>query len=171
MRQLESYEEEKMKLNLGCGKDIREGWVNVDWVDAPGIDMVLDISDHLPFPSNSVSEVLVSHVLEHIIDWEAVVIEIWRILKPGGTVKIIVPYGLELQTYHKRFFDEKTLDGFIEGSQFYDSPSLEGHPVFRCLRMDVDRRFPFAWHVKKYLGVMPPLGPKAIISWDLEKIA
>lgn len=169
MRELEPHEEEKMKLNLGCGKDLWEGWVNIDWVDAPGVDMVLDISKPLPLPNNSISEVLVSHVLEHIIDWESVIIEIWRILEPGGTLKIIVLYGLELQTYHKRFFDEKTLDGFIAGSQFYDSPSLEGHPVFTCRRKVAYREYPFAWHLERHLGIRLPIGRKSIMEWVLVK--
>ena len=159
-----------MKLNLGCGTDIKHGWVNIDRFPGPGVNHVQDITDPLPFDDEAVEEVLASHVLEHLAEWENVVLEIHRVLKVGGKLTIRVPYGLCLQTYHKRFFDELTLDGFIQQSQFFKSPSIEGFPVFKCLEKSVDRDYPFAWHVKRYLGLMLPLGPKAIITWVLEKV-
>ena len=33
------------KLNLGCGKDIREGFTNVDIRPLPGVDIVADVRD------------------------------------------------------------------------------------------------------------------------------
>jgi predicted SAM-dependent methyltransferase len=39
------------KLNLGCGKDIRKGWTNLDCVNLPGVDIVHNIN-YLPLPFN-----------------------------------------------------------------------------------------------------------------------
>lgn len=36
-------------LNLGCGTDIRSGWVNLDSAELPGVDVVHDL-DRLPLP-------------------------------------------------------------------------------------------------------------------------
>ena len=45
------------KLNFGCGKDIREGWVNLDCVALPGIDAIHDLNKFpLPFEDNSFDE-------------------------------------------------------------------------------------------------------------------
>lgn len=45
----------------------------------------------LPIRSNSVDVVLCSHMLEHVHDAEAVVNEVWRVLKPNGLVVVIAP--------------------------------------------------------------------------------
>lgn len=54
-----------MKLNLGCGGDIREGWVNIDlFVDIPGVTKA-DICD-LQLPPDSVDYIIAQDVIEHI---------------------------------------------------------------------------------------------------------
>jgi hypothetical protein len=35
-----------VKLNLGCGPDIREGYINIDVRELPGVDVCMDISDY-----------------------------------------------------------------------------------------------------------------------------
>ena len=53
-----------MKLNLGCGNDLKEGYVNVDIVDYGG-NTIHDINKFpYPFEDNTFDEVLASHVLE-----------------------------------------------------------------------------------------------------------
>ena len=37
------------KLHLGAGAEIKEGWVNLDSRDLPGIDVVRDVLDGIPF--------------------------------------------------------------------------------------------------------------------------
>ena len=56
-----------MKLNLGCGSKILEGYTNVDKFDYYKPDIVHDLEvTPYPFKENSVDEILMSHVLEHI---------------------------------------------------------------------------------------------------------
>lgn len=38
-----------MKLNLGCGNDIREGWVNLDINKKEGVNVVHDLNE-VPLP-------------------------------------------------------------------------------------------------------------------------
>ncbi len=84
-----------LKLNLGCGKVPIEGYVNVDRRPAPGVDLVVDLQrTSWPFRDSQFDEVLASHILEHLIDMEAAMREIHRVMKPGGLLKILVPYGL-----------------------------------------------------------------------------
>ena len=98
-------EQEPVRLNLGCGRNILEGWWNVDRVKLPGVDIVAeldrvsfvnffgDIEYHLPFEDNSVDEFLLSHVLEHITHTLPLMQELYRIAKPNALCTIRVPHG------------------------------------------------------------------------------
>lgn len=97
-------EQEKVKLNLGCGRNILEGWVNIDRVELPGVDVVAELDQRivlggiapirwLPFDDNSVDEFLLSHVLEHITHTLPLMQELHRIAKPGAKMVIRVPHG------------------------------------------------------------------------------
>lgn len=104
------------QLNIGCGRDIREGWVNLDITPLPGVDVVHDIGQvPLPFPSDEFDFVLCKDVLEHI-DYVATLREIHRILKPGGKVEIQVPHFTSKDAYsdptHIRFFSINTFRYF-----------------------------------------------------------
>ncbi|HMS56766.1 MAG TPA: methyltransferase domain-containing protein [Fimbriimonadaceae bacterium] len=82
----------RTKLNLGCGHDVREGWVNVD--KFPASDSVVQADfPYLPFEDNTSEEVVLSHVLEHFgyAEGEILVREIHRVLGPGGVATIEVP--------------------------------------------------------------------------------
>jgi predicted SAM-dependent methyltransferase len=81
-----------VKLNLGCGIDVRPGWTNVDKFPADQSVVQADFPI-LPFNNDTADEVLLSHVLEHFgfKDGETLCREIQRVLKPGGTAYIEVP--------------------------------------------------------------------------------
>ena len=56
-----------MKLNLGCGSKILADYTNVDKFNyyKPQITHDLEVTPY-PFEDDSVDEILLSHVLEHI---------------------------------------------------------------------------------------------------------
>lgn len=86
-----------LRLNVGCGFDYREGFVNIDGSDAlPKIDQVIDLgkdrlSDH--YEPETVDHILANDFIEHHYHWEAVglMTEFYTLLRPGGFVEIRVP--------------------------------------------------------------------------------
>jgi len=82
-----------MKLNLGCGNKIKEGFIGIDKIDF-GFNKVVDLEkDKLPFEDNSVDYILANHFIEHLKDVKNCLNECWRVLKPDGIIEIIVPHG------------------------------------------------------------------------------
>ena len=54
-----------MKLNIGAGKEILEGYIQHDIADLPGIDIVHDLNIYpWPWKSNSIDEILILDVLD-----------------------------------------------------------------------------------------------------------
>ena len=164
---------EVLKLNLGCGRTIIPGWINVDYRPGPGVDVVADLENPLPWSDNTVDEVLASHVLEHLVRWEYTVEEVHRILKPGGRFTIHVPYGPDHFTGHIRTFTSCTLDGFIEGLAFNER-GLDSIPLYRQISRSYRRSFPYRWAINRYTGLKIPqygrIGWRKEISWELEKV-
>ena len=81
-----------MKLNLGCGRDYRKGYVNLDISDSVGADVVYDMQRGIPFDENYFDEVLVNNSLTQIRDGEKFVYvmnEIHRVC--NGDIYIRVP--------------------------------------------------------------------------------
>ena len=99
---------ERMKLNLGCGKDYIDGWVNVDLYDDSKCDVVYDL-EKFPWPweDNSVSEILIKHTLEHLgEDWKVyikVLQEMYRICEDDAEINVFVP-----SPWHRNFTDDPT---------------------------------------------------------------
>jgi ubiquinone/menaquinone biosynthesis C-methylase UbiE len=81
------------KLNLGCGEDIRKGYLNVDFIKKPGVNIQLNLNKlPLPFEDNSFEEILLLNILEHVNDPWLLMCEVYRISKPNSIIKIITPH-------------------------------------------------------------------------------
>lgn len=97
-----------MKLNLGCGHDQKDGFVNVDVSDLVKPDQVVDLEAlPLPWDDDSVDEILIKHTLEHLAqkpgDYIALMAEIWRICRHDAIMTIIVPHHR-----HDHFINDPT---------------------------------------------------------------
>jgi ubiquinone/menaquinone biosynthesis C-methylase UbiE len=104
------------KLNIGCGRDYREGYLNVDISPEVGADVVCDIQKDIPFGDNEFDEVLCNNVLTQIADSDKflfVMNELWRITK--GSVIVRVP----LATHPCAFQDPMDSRRFTEESFTY----------------------------------------------------
>jgi len=110
-------------LHLGCGQNYRKGWINVDKVHSVKADVYHDLEvTPWPFADDSVGFIEMYAVLEHLSDTLASLGELHRILQPGGTVHIHVPYACSVWAFqdptHKRYFTERTLDYVKDGFDY-----------------------------------------------------
>ena len=84
-----------IKLNLGCGARLFEGFVNVDKYGKPDVKHDLE-QFPWPWPDSSVVEVQLIHVLEHLGGDPDVFIgimkELYRVCRAGARVHIVVPH-------------------------------------------------------------------------------
>ncbi len=110
-----------MKLNLGCGTQKIGGYVNCDISPQVKPDLILNIEGTLPFKDNSVDEIVMIHVLEHVHNFIQLMQEIWRISEKNAQIRVRVPFYASLFAYidptHVRFFTPFTFDYFKQSHQ------------------------------------------------------
>jgi hypothetical protein len=101
---------EPIRLNLGCGANRIEGWLNVDCLGPPvcNPDVVWDLNVtpwrigeqataryHRPLEDSSVTEITLNHVLEHLGATPALFImimkEMYRVCEHQALIRIAVP--------------------------------------------------------------------------------
>lgn len=120
-----------MRLNLGAGRDPSPGWVNVDMVPGPGIDVVHNLTDYpWPFEDGTATHIKAVDVLEHLPPYTpdhrpgvvAFLEECHRLLVDGGELFIQTPRWdadfLWIDPTHVRGFHEQSLD-FFDPSTHY----------------------------------------------------
>lgn len=130
-----------LRLNLGCGERILEGYQNVDKIDLPGVDQLLDLSQEISWfawDESSVDEIIMSHVLEHLPDSLQVMERIWKICKPMAIVKIRVPFWNSHHAWrditHIRTFTEKSFDYFDPSTDLCKKVGYYTKARFRILK-------------------------------------
>jgi predicted SAM-dependent methyltransferase len=135
-------------LNVGCGPFPNKSFINLDYCWTPEIDICWDIT-RKPYPlkSSSLEGIYTEHCLEHIglSDFEKNMHEFFRLLKPGGTVRIIMPDGeIYLDIYQKRKNGENIQMPF---EKEYISPMARINGIFR----NHGHRFIYDFHTVKKL--------------------
>ncbi|MGL6341445.1 MAG: class I SAM-dependent methyltransferase [Waterburya sp.] len=92
-----------LRLNLGCGGKRLDGYINVDKFGDP--DLCFDL-ETFPYPweNNSVAEIAMHHVLEHLGQQTKVYLkiiqELYRICQPEAKINIIVPHHRSDRFFH-----------------------------------------------------------------------
>ena len=102
------------KLNLGCGFNYKKDYINCDLREVKA-DKYFDLNKFpYPFEDNSIGEVILSHILEHLDNVVEVLSEVYRICKSKPIVKINTPYFSSESAFsdieHRHFFTWTTLD-------------------------------------------------------------
>ncbi|HEY8491683.1 MAG TPA: class I SAM-dependent methyltransferase [Dehalococcoidia bacterium] len=99
-------------LDLGCGAKKAPGALGLDRFPFPGVDVLADLEEGLPFRDNTFDEVRAVHVLEHVHNVVHLMNELHRVLKPGGVLRALTPYWRHanaiIDPTHVRFFCKRS---------------------------------------------------------------
>ncbi len=110
---------DRVFLNLGCGKDIRDGFINIDlFSDDPRV--VYGDVRKLELPDNSADLILASDILEHFShrETQSILNEWARVLKPGGELIIRCPsLRLQVNAYVNGIWNADVASYMIFGGQ------------------------------------------------------
>lgn len=106
-----------MKLHIGCGNKIFDGWVNLDVQRSDGVDIVDDASILNKIDNNSCDIIYACHILEHFGRNDVTdIIKVWHTkLKSGGTLRLSVP---DFSKVVQRYLDTDDIDeimGLVTG--------------------------------------------------------
>lgn len=154
------------RLNLGCGRDYRPGWWNVDVSEGVKRDQGFDaFAFPWPLPAAHFEEAFLRHIVEHVphrldasgrdgffLFFE----ELHRVLAPGARVEVHVPWP----EHRNAWVDPSHARALWPESFDYLDPEHErayyGRARFRREEARVTRVFKWNWHLRKYLGVEVP---------------
>lgn len=101
------------KLHLGCGRTVLDGWVNLDFVEGPGVDVLTNLDDcaatPLPFADDTFDEIYASHLIEHIKNPLPMLQELHRVSANGAKAIFRCPHGanddaFEDPTHFRQYF-------------------------------------------------------------------
>lgn len=129
------------KLDLACGQAPREGFTGVDLHGDPELRVDL-LRFPWPWGDDTVDELHCSHFVEHIPHWRPwfpddndglnlFMDECWRVLKPGGTLQIIHPFGQSARALqdptHERYIVAETW--WYYSRAWREATSLDHYPI------------------------------------------
>ncbi len=119
------------KLQVGCGIYRLEGWLNTDLVTnyRTGNPIYLDVGKPFPMPDSSFDYVYSEHTVEHLTYPQATNIlkECFRIMKPGGIIRIATPnlqFLADLYLHPKKEINKAYIEFNTERSGLPADPGL-----------------------------------------------
>lgn len=109
------------KLHIGCGKVYIPGFIHVDLMDFDHIDYKIPADNLSVFDDSSADLIYACHILEHFKRTEIknVLQEWFRVLKPGGILRVSVPGFEEIVAIYQKYGDLKLVLGPLVGGQTY----------------------------------------------------
>jgi predicted SAM-dependent methyltransferase len=145
---------EPVLLELGCGLKKHPGRIGVDQKDYPGVDIVADLEEGLPFlPDNSVDAIHSKSFLEHIRNFEWMMSEIWRVLKPEGLNHAYVPHFSNPYFYsdytHQRYFGLYSFEYFSKTQKHFRRRVPNYNQDFDFETQDMILIFSSPWLLRK----------------------
>jgi SAM-dependent methyltransferase len=122
-------------LDVGCGEmpfrellpqDVDYTGIDVPQADDFGMTRQAEIvafdGVHIPFPDASFDHILCTEVLEHVEEPEALIAEMYRVLRSGGTLVATVPFSARV---HHAPYDYHRFTGYRLAKLFADFTGLE----------------------------------------------
>ncbi len=114
---LKPQDENSIFLDIGCGIHKTDNCIGIDKIETDCTDYVHDVEKMgIPFSSSAVDGIAMFDVIEHLTDWKFVMHEVFRVLKPQGTVEIHFPgeksRGYTYHIDHKRPWCKQHFEAF-----------------------------------------------------------
>ncbi len=168
-----------MKLNLGCGFEYKEGYINCDNKENLKADKHFDLNIFpYPFKDSSINEIVISHVLEHIDNPVSVLEEIYRICKKKAKIYVDTPYFSSESAFsdieHKHFFTWTTLDAIDKENPIHFRSPFCNRMDFKVVSKKLNWRKIFYFFEifnlfpRVYQELFPWIFPAKSISYILE---
>lgn len=115
----------KKILDVGCGKNKFPGAIGIDNNPKTDADIIHDLGDlPYPFPDNEFDEIVSFHVVEHVPNPMAFMIELHRITKPGGKIHLVTPHYTNpdwpADLTHRNHLNSYSFQYFLEERQLFD---------------------------------------------------
>jgi predicted SAM-dependent methyltransferase len=114
-------------LNVGCGSKFHESWTNVDMHSTSPYVQSCNLLKGFPYPDNRFDVVYHSQVLEHFPKEDAArfLTECMRVLRPGGTLRVVVPDLESIAKDYLRHLNENLENPSKQAEANYDWILLE----------------------------------------------
>ena len=150
--------ESNLKANIGCGRKVKDGWINLDKFPINENVVFCDLDKRIPLEDESCKEIMLDNVIEHVADIPFVMAELCRCLAPKGELTVITPHFSSdssfrdpTHKYHLSYFSFDYL-----GEELYE------HYIGRNNLLLMDRKLSFGGGIFGLLGrAIFKMGPKA----------
>lgn len=112
-------------LDVGCGANKFEGAIGLDSNPRTAADVIHDLgSVPYPFDDNEFDLIVSRHVAEHVPDVMAFVGELYRIARPGATIKLVTPHYTNpdwpTDPTHRNHFNSYSFNTFSVDRRVFD---------------------------------------------------
>lgn len=112
-------------LDVGCGANKYEGAIGLDNNPRTAADVIHDLGVvPYPFADNEFDLIVSRHAVEHVPDVMAFITELYRITRPGGTIKLITPHYTNpdwaTDPTHRNHFNSYSFNTFLPDRQVFD---------------------------------------------------
>jgi SAM-dependent methyltransferase len=100
--QMQRLDSQALLLDVGAGRgdfsDLFDGHLTIalDIYPYPEVDLVCDLTRVVPLKAESFDAVFLMNVLEHVFDTHAMLATLERLLKPGGTLVVAIPFLVKI---------------------------------------------------------------------------
>jgi len=134
-----------LKIDIGCGSSKRKGFIGIDIIPLNGVDIVHDLSKFpYPFESNTVGEIWMDNVLEHLEKPLRVIEEIYRICEDKAEITISVPYFRSsyatIDPTHLNFFGVNWFN-YFDPTHIFCQKYQYSKAHFRVKKIEFDREW------------------------------
>jgi SAM-dependent methyltransferase len=113
-----------LKIDLCCSSRKIEGFIGIDILKFPNVDIVCDLNEGLPLKDSSCETIRAHDALEHMVNGMKTMQEIWRVLHDGSLIDILVPStdgrGAWQDLTHKSYWNQNSFGYWCNNAPWMD---------------------------------------------------